>query len=143
MMDEFEDLLGDPVVDTRSEKAIQSDILVDVSALPETMAWRHNTGQAWQGIKLRFYPGTQTPVPPGHVLLKDARPVKFGLTGSADIIGATCGKPLAIEVKDEDGRQSTDQKNFQRAWERAGGIYLLVRSAAESVKRVLAATGRH
>lgn len=137
--DDFDDLLHSPRpvrrrgVDKRSEKAILNDTLVDVSALPRTIAWRNNTGQAWQGERLKFYPGTSIPVPPGIVVLKDARTVNFGLPGSPDILGATCGKPLGIEVKDQDGRQSGIQRNFQAAWEKAGGIYLLVRSAREAV----------
>lgn len=34
----------------------------------------------------------------------------------------------AIEVKTTIGRQSPEQKEFQQAWERHGGVYLLVRS---------------
>lgn len=119
--------------DKQSEKAILNDTLVAVSALPETLVFRNNTGQAWQGNRLKFYPGTQIPVPPGIVVLSDARPVSFGLPGSADIIGAICGKPLAIEVKDRDGRQSGIQRNFETAWRKAGGIYLLVRSKMDAL----------
>lgn len=120
----------------RSEKAIQNDVLVKVTALPETMAWRNNSGEAWQGKRARFYPGTDIPVPPGTVVLVDARPVSFGLTGSADIIGATAGRPLAIEVKDATGRQSEEQIRFQVAWEKVGGLYLLVRDPDDAARRV-------
>lgn len=120
----------------RSEKAIQNDTLVSVSSLPQTMCWRNNTGEAWQGKRAKFYPGTTIPVPPGTVVLVEARPVKFGLTGSADILGATAGRPLAIEVKDATGRQEDDQVKFQRAWEAAGGVYLLVRDPEDARRRV-------
>ena len=122
----------------RSEKAIQNDTLVAVTALPDTMAWRQNTGTAWQGERARFYPGTQIPVPPGVVVLVGARPISFGLEGSSDIIGATAGRPLAIEVKDAVGRQREAQILFQAAWERVGGVYLLVRDPADAAARVAA-----
>lgn len=121
---------------SRSEKAIQNDVLVKVTALPDTFCWRNNTGEAWQGRRARFYPGTEIPVPAGVVVLVDARPVSFGLKGSADIIGATAGRPLAIEVKDENGRQEEDQKRFQAAWEKVGGLYLLVRDPDDAAARV-------
>lgn len=56
--------------------------------------------------------------------------------GIADIIGiVTCGafvgRALAVEVKSQRGRQSDAQAGFQDAWERAGGIYILARSAKD------------
>jgi hypothetical protein len=122
----------------RSEKAILNDTLVAVSALPNTCVWRNNTGEAWQGQRVRFYPGTQIPVPVGTVVLVDARPVSFGLPGSGDILGASHGRPLSIEVKDATGRQSDVQKAFERAWRKAGGVYLLVRNPADAAETVAA-----
>lgn len=122
----------------RSEKAIQNDTLSAVSALPDTICWRNNTGQAWAGKRERFYPGTTIPVPHGVVVLTGAQPVSFGLPGSGDILGASAGRPLSIEVKDATGRQSDQQKRFQAAWERAGGVYLLVRDPAEAVAALTA-----
>ena len=40
---------------------------------------------------------------------------------------------LAIEMKTEKGRQSPEQKTWQRYFEAAGGIYLIVRSFDEFV----------
>lgn len=120
----------------RSEKAILNDTLVAVSAMPETLVYRNNTGQAWQGRKLDTFPGQWIEVKQDMVVLEDARPIRFGLNGSGDIMGASRGKPLAIEVKDETGRQTTDQVNFSRAWRNAGGLYLLVRSPVEAVNQL-------
>lgn len=58
--------------------------------------------------------------------------VKFGLKGSADILGLTCtGRFLAVECKSTNGRQTEAQVNFQRMVEQHCGIYLLVRDVCE------------
>lgn len=119
-----------------SEKSILNESLVALSAQPDTMLWRNNTGQAWQGLPVHTRVGQTVVVLPGMKILRDARPVQFGLLGSSDLLGVTRGIPLAVEVKDETGRQSTQQKNFEQAWTRVGGIYLLVRSVRDAVERV-------
>lgn len=119
-----------------SEKKILNDTLVKVSALPETFIWRNNTGTAWQGEEVATYPGTSIPVPPGVKVLVNARPVSFGLPGSPDIIGTSRGRAIGIEIKAALGRQSTVQRNFERAWRAAGGEYILDRDA-EAIRRRL------
>jgi hypothetical protein len=116
-----------------SEKAIQNDILIAVSALPSTMVWRNNTGMAWQGEPMKAQPGALVRVEPGMKILRNARPIEFGLEGSGDILGACNGRPLAIEVKDSEGYQSEQQKTFERVWTAAGGIYVLARSPEAAV----------
>ena len=53
-----------------------------------------------------------------------------GVKGTADISAVIQGRAVKIEIKIRD-RQSEDQKRYQEATERAGGIYLIVRSFAE------------
>lgn len=122
---------------TQSEKSILNETLVAVSSLPGTCVWQNNTGQAWLGRRVQFYPGTEIPVPPGTVVLTGARPVNYGLVGSGDAIGAFQGRPLAIETKALLGRQRPEQRNFEVAWKKAGGIYILGRSADEIVETLL------
>ncbi len=122
---------GSALADNRSEKAIQNDILIDVSSWDETMVFRNNTGMAWQGEKLKPRVGSTITVEPGMVILRNGRPVRFGLEGSADIIGASQRYPLAIEVKDKDGKQTAQQAKFQEAWTAAGGVYILARSVKD------------
>lgn len=119
-----------------SEKARLNDILADVSALPETMVWRNNTGQAWQGDKVDLRGRKYVQVEPGMVVLRKARPITFGLPGSGDIMGASGRRPLAVEVKDDGGRQSQQQILFERAWTRIGGIYVLARDSREAVEGI-------
>lgn len=124
---------------SRSEKNILNSTLVAVSSLPDTLIWRNNTGQAWQGGRVQARVGGTITVEPGMVILKNARPVSFGLVGSADIIGAIQGRPTAIETKAQRGGQSTEQLAFERQWTRAGGLYVLARSEDEALEGVLAA----
>lgn len=77
-------------------------------------AWRNNTGVA------RLIGRGGKP-----------RPVRFGAVGSPDIIGVLRGVPLGVECKSANGTQSDAQREFEAGFVAAGGVYLLVRSAAE------------
>lgn len=49
--------------------------------------------------------------------------------GVADILGCTkTGRALAIEIKTENDRQSSFQKEFENHYKKRGGIYILARS---------------
>lgn len=120
----------------RSEKAILNDTLMKVSALPETIVYRQNTGQAWQGRPIDIGPGEYIRVEPGMKVLGEARPINFGIEGAGDVVGATRGKPLQIETKTLTGRQREAQIIFERAWVKAGGIYILARSPEEAVEKI-------
>jgi hypothetical protein len=95
-----------------SETEIMRAILVAVSALPETMVWRNNTGQ--------------TPAQGGRV-------IRFGLPGSPDILGVHRGQAVGIEVKTSTGRQSQQQLRFQVAFEAAAGTYIIARSVPDAL----------
>lgn len=116
-----------------SEKALLNKALIEVTAQPDTMAWRNNTGMAWQGEQVRIRTGQTITVQPGMVVLKDARPIRFGLPGSGDILGLTRGFAFSLEAKAQGGRLEVSQPKFQAAWERAGGAYSVFRSVEEAV----------
>lgn len=120
----------------RSEKAELNDALVGISALPETLVYRQNTGMFWQGTQLDAVPGQYVQVEPGMVVLLGARPVRAGLPGSGDIVGSRRGRALQVEMKALTGRQREIQQHFERAWVKAGGIYVLARTAAEAIEQV-------
>ena len=61
------------------------------------------------------------------------RTVRSATPGTADVLGACAGRPCAFEVKAGRDRQSQKQRNFQAAWERAGGIYLIVRDVEQAM----------
>lgn len=69
----------------------------------------------------------------------DDRIVRVGVKGAADISGILRSKNgfglrLEIEVKTGSGRQSPDQKNFQRMIESLGGLYIVARSIQEALE---------
>jgi hypothetical protein len=120
----------------RSEKAIMNDQLVALSALPETLVKRANTGMAWQGNEMKAPIGSKITVTRDMVILQDARRVRFGTLGQADIDGVHRGIGIQVESKTQTGRQTDEQAKFQRAWERAGGVYVLARSPEEAVLQI-------
>jgi hypothetical protein len=98
-----------------SETGIQAKILLAIGRIPGLLCWRNNTGA------LRN---------------KTGRLIRYGLVGSPDILACYRGRFLGIEVKTSSGDQSDDQINFQRALERAGGVYVVCRSADEAVSAI-------
>jgi hypothetical protein len=62
--------------------------------------------------------------------------VRFGLPGMADIGGILDSTAYEIEIKTLKGIQSEAQKNWQRAVEKAGGVYILARSVDDCLKQV-------
>lgn len=93
---------------SKAETPIQSQIRLALGSRADTRPWRNNVG-------VDFSKGT---------------PVAYGLcVGSADLICITRGGLfLAVEAKSKNGRQSKEQKDFQKVIEKLGGIYILGRS---------------
>lgn len=123
-----------------SEKTIQARILAAIGSLPWLRIWRNNTGQAWTGNKVeQIRCHTTISVGPGDVVIRRAHPIRFGTPGSADLTGilSITGQRLEVEVKTPTGRQSTEQKNYQKMIETLGGVYVLARSEGEIVDQIL------
>lgn len=100
----------------KSESEVLRSVLIGVSALPDAMIWRHNTGKLQD---------------------RNGRWVSFGLVGSADIIGAVRGRPVAIETKHPRGGVFSDeQRHFAAAWTHAGGLYVPARSLEEALNAI-------
>lgn len=80
--------------------------------------WRNNTG--------------------AHKINNDngSRFVRFGLPGSADIIGVHKGRFIAIEVKSERGRQSENQREFEKYITDNGGVYILAKSIDDALNGI-------
>lgn len=94
-----------------TEAQIQHDILKAYGAHPRLRLWRQNTGAA----------------------MVNGRMVKFGLAGCPDILGimSPSGRFIGIEVKSATGRQSEDQKRFERVFQSYGAVYILARAVAD------------
>ncbi len=95
-----------------SEQDIQSAVLAAVTAVPGCLAWRANSGLAVTAARSI---------------------IRANVPGCADILACYRGRFIAIEVKTERGRQSQQQRRFQAAVERAGGLYVLARSPADAL----------
>ena len=95
------------------ETDIVRSILVAVSALPGAMFFRQNTGV--------------------FRTLYGRRVVRVAPTGIADIMGIYWSLGTAIEVKTLTGTARESQVRFRKAWERAGGYYMIARSPEEAL----------
>jgi hypothetical protein len=105
-----------------TEAELQAEILLAVGSRPDCRIWRNNTGV-------------------GRTL-SGQRVIRFGLVGSADLLGILRGgRFLAVEVKTAKGRQSEAQRNFQRMIESMGGIYVLARDVQTVVDVIDEETG--
>jgi hypothetical protein len=103
---------------TQSESGIQSAIRLALGQRDDVMLIRINVG------KFRPLHGPQD------------RVIQSAPKGTPDLLGVWNGCALAIEVKVAKGRQSHEQKMFQRAWEARGGLYILARSVDDVLKRI-------
>lgn len=91
-----------------AERDIQRAIQLRFGALPWLRLWRINVGM-------------------GKTL--GGQMMRFGIPGMADLTGlVACGRRIEVEVKGPDGRQSAEQKTWQRVVEGLGGLYCLARS---------------
>lgn len=102
-----------------SHSDLVRSILLEVS--PLGLAWENRTGQGWSGE----YVGKTRD---GATILKDARPIRFGLPGSTDIIGCIRRRMVVIEAKTGTGRLQVNQKDFAAAAIAAGALHILARS---------------
>jgi len=101
-----------------SHQILVNEILVALSKSPLIRVWANNTGTA------KSFDGE--------------RVIKFGLSGSADILGiiGPSGKFIAIECKTGNAIQSASQKNFSKMITDRGGIYIIARTVLDTLKAV-------
>jgi hypothetical protein len=96
--------------------ALEGDFLREATlwlAERNVFEWRNNTGVAVNKETGQF--------------------VRFGIPGGSDLLVVVppFGRFLGVETKAKLGRQSEKQKRFQRAVERAGGVYALAKTLEE------------
>lgn len=72
----------------------------------------------------------------GAAKMANGRFVSFGVKGAPDIVCCIKGKFVGIEVKRTGGKQSVEQKLFQQALERSGGIYILAYSVDDVINAI-------
>lgn len=111
---------------SKSEKAIQAEILMAITAEERAMFWREVSAKAWVG-RLIERKGSR-------VVLEAAMPVTAGVPGIADIMGIYDGRAVGIEVKTQTGKQEQSQRQFERVFTSKGGFYTVARSVDEALQ---------
>lgn len=103
--------------------------LLEVGARPDVMIWKQPVGlfRSLNDPNRKVMVGT-----PGQA---DSIAV-VAVVITAEMVGKTIGVAVAPEFKTAKGTQSEKQKNWQAAFQRRGGVYRLVRSAAEMLALV-------
>jgi len=114
--------MGNTPKSSKSEKAIEHEILNYLNRIEGCFAWKVNTTGIFDGVVYR----------------KAASPFIFA--GVSDIIGVFKGTIIAFEVKTETGKTSKPQEVFISKIQRCGGVSGVVRSV-QDVRRVLLAVG--
>lgn len=101
-----------PATAGSDETTLMHAIMTALPGPPDGVWWRQNVGVG---------------VAPGQ------RVIRFGVPGMADIGGVYRGRHIEIEVKTDTGRQSEQQRRWERAVTRAGGVYVLARSIDDAL----------
>jgi hypothetical protein len=125
-----------------TESTIQRAILERIGARRDVRLWRNNTGTA---VPMHVVSTALALLTTGRVaqavnLLRSATPIRFGLVGSADLLGIIkpSGKFLAVEVKSATGRVSEQQQRFLDMVRDFGGVAVVARSV-DDVERAIEA----
>lgn len=112
-----------------AETNLQNKSLLAVGTRDDVMAWRQQSGT------FRAMDNPERLVRVGVPGMSDAMlVVKVQIT--EDMIGKVFPVAVAAEFKTPDGKQSPKQALWQRAFEKVGGIYRLIRSPGELVKLI-------
>ncbi len=111
------------------ETKIQNSALLAVGSRPDVLAMRMQSGV------FRSYDDPDKIVRVGQPGIADTMMV-VATTITPDMVGKTVGIAVAAEIKTDTGRQSPAQRRWQAAFQQRGGIYALVRSAAQMVELV-------
>lgn len=102
-----------------TEHAILNEVLGTLGRLRWCRVWRQNAGAA--------------------ISIDGMRKIRLAVPGAADITGILPdGRRLEVEVKTQTGRQSDQQRAFQRMIENLGGVYILVRSSRDALDQLAA-----
>lgn len=112
------------------ETVIQQDAMLSVGCDTGVLVWRQQVGT------FRSMDNPNRIVRIGVPGMSDSMMV-VRMKITPDMVGREIGVAVAAEFKvPKSGRQSAAQKNWQKAFQARGGIYRLIRSAAEMVALV-------
>ena len=112
-----------------TETNLQNSAFNAIGQHDDVMIWRQQSGV------FRSMTDKDRIVRVGVTGMSDSMMV-VGVTITPEMIGKRIGVAVGVEFKTETGRQSDAQKRWQAAFEARGGVYRVVRSAAEIVPLV-------
>lgn len=137
---------------SNAETALTAEIVLAVQREfgNDVRLWRQNAGQAWTKpafnssyayqILMRYKNGFIGPDKCLSLLLgaMSSRPIQMANKGAADTAGilAPNGKRLELEIKTDSGKQSKEQRNWERMIKNLGGIYGVIRSPEEAINLI-------
>lgn len=110
----------------RETREAQNPALLAVGARHDVLVWRQQSGV------FRSYDDPDRVVRIGAPGMADSMMV-VAVQITPEMVGRTVGLAVAAEFKTNAGRQSPAQVRWQQAFQKRGGIYRLIRSAAEMV----------
>lgn len=110
------------------ETNISNGILLALSG-KDCLAWKQTVGS------FRAIDNPQRIVQVGTPGMSDIMTVR-ALTITPDMVGKTVGIAVAHEVKTASGTQRKGQQLWERALNKAGGIYLISRSPEQALEQV-------
>lgn len=113
----------------RETRTVQNPALLAVGARPDVLIWRQQSGV------FRSYDDPTRVVRVGVTGQADAGAI-VAVTITPDMVGKTIGVAVQPEFKAGKGKQREAQVNWQKAVEKRGGIYRLVRSEADMLQLV-------
>lgn len=113
----------------RETRAVAHPALLAVGARPDVMVWKQNVGT------LRAYDDPSKIIKVGVPGMSDSMAV-VAVQITPEMVGKTIGVAVAAEFKTNTGRQRPGQREWQAAFTKRGGIYRLVRSAAEMIELI-------
>ena len=113
----------------RETTEVQHPAMLAVGQLPDVLVWRQQSGL------FRAYDNPDRVVRVGVPGLADSMMI-VAVTVTPDMVGKTIGVAVAAEFKAGKAGQNTQQKRWQRAAQKRGGIYAVVRSAAQMLQLV-------
>lgn len=120
---------------------LTAKLLIDITKkFPNIRVWRQNTGG---GIGVGTVKSAVALLRNGMVAeairLLTSRPIKFGLNGTADIMGiiGPNGRMLQVEVKVGKDQMFEDQRGIAAMVSGHGGVYLVARDTPDAVMGAL------
>jgi len=107
-----------------AETNIQNACLLAAGSDSSVLVWRQQSGV------LRAFDDPRRVVKVGVPGMSDLLAV-VAVQITEDMVGKTVGVAVAAEIKTDTGKQRPNQRLWQDAFQRRGGIYALIRSPAE------------